>query len=408
MTAPPVGAPPPPVRPPGPGTGHGPGDGLNGIRPARRRPSIARLVAVEAVAVAVGLAAWNGSVVLLAATAVVSVIVLVAVFGRSRELWWTDVVTLRRAWRRRRATGSFIPRVVVGHDDRGTNVGIGCDAEGWYAAVAVRPGDGVEGRLPAELPVAALAALVADDTVPVSTIQITTLTVPTPQYLMDPQSTATRSYHALANDLVGAFPPPIEQHDWIAVRLNSADAVSAAHDRGGGIVGVHRALAATVGRVTKSLTAAGLAGEVLGPMELATAVLFCGGVPGAAPDGPPGEEWSSWSSGALADVAFEIREWPADSARMLTSALLSTPAARMVYALELRPARRRAASASAADPTVVAVRGVVRVAAVSSQLADCVAALTKRATGVGIRLRRLDGWHGPAAYASAPTGGDPR
>lgn len=389
-------------------------DGLVGGARVRRRPSVARLVVVEAVAAAVLLAGTTGSVPAQAVVAGVGAVLLVVAFGRSGGRWWTDRMALRRAWRRRRRVGSSVERVVVGHDDRGSSVGIGCDAGGWYAAVAVSPGGSAEGGIggsyAGELPVPALADLVADHAVPVSAVQVTTMVVPTPQYMTPAQAPAVASYLELARDVIGAAPPPIERRDWVAVRLTAADAVAAAHQRGGGTVGVHRALTAAVGRVLKALAAAGLTGEVLGPEALAEAVLHCSGVRGVAGGGPAhGEEWSSWASDGLVDVAFEVRDWPAGSdgpngpAGAPTSSLLDTPAARIVCALELRPGRRRKDT----DATMVTVRGLVRVAAEPPQLAGSVRSLTERAAAVGVRLRRLDGWHAPAAYASALTGGGP-
>ncbi|GIJ49685.1 hypothetical protein Val02_65710 [Virgisporangium aliadipatigenens] len=408
MTAPPtsrprVGGPPgptgPPVRPPAP------------VAPARvrkvsQRVSTGRLVLFEIVAVAVALAAFSGSSIALIAVTVCGGAVVFVAFLRGNGRWWTESLTLRREWRRRRAVGSRVERVIVGHDDRGTTVGIGCDEGGWYAAVAVAPAAGVEGRRGGAVPVEALAALVVDPSVPVSAIQLTSLAVPSPQYLTPRQSPAAASYVELARDLVATGPPPIEQRDWITVRLTVDDAVTAAYSRGGGTVGVHRALTSVVGRVAKAVSGAGVDHEVLGPTELAVAVQTCSGIPGGAEAAVAvREEWTSWTSGGLVDVAFEVAEWPTRDAGSLAD-LLHTPAARMVCALELRPVPRR----TPADPGSgggVLVRGTVRVGALPPRLPDSVRALTERADDLGIKLRRLDGWHAPAAYASAPTGGGP-
>jgi hypothetical protein len=61
------------------------------------------------------------------------------------------------------------------------------------------------------------------------------------------------------------------------------------------------------------------------------------------------------------------------------------------------------------DPgDTVDLRCVVRVAAPPKELAGVVQAVEKGARLAGARLFPLDGEQGPAAYASAPTGGGAR
>jgi hypothetical protein len=112
------------------------------------------------------------------------------------------------------------------------------------------------------------------------------------------------------------------------------------------------------------------------------------------------------------EVAFEVVGWPGHDGAGPLGALSRTPAARVVCSLEIRPRSARspasAERAGAAGAAMVSIRAVVRVAAVPTQVQESVEALTARATELGVRLRRLDGWHAPAAYASAPTGGGPR
>jgi type VII secretion protein EccE len=392
-----VPAPPPPA-PPQP-------TGGRDARRVRQRASLGRYLVVELVVVAVALAALTGTVVAVAAVGAAGALLALLTFLRVHDRWWTEAIAERRRWRARRAAGSAVPRVVRAHDDRGTVVGVACDEGGWYGAVTVVR-SGVTDRPAGPLPVAALADLLASGAVPVSVFQVTTMTIPAPHSVLSPTSPAAASYLELCRDLDGGAPPPAAQSTWISVRLAVPDAIGAAHSRGGGTTGVHRAIATTVGRVATALAAAGHEHSVLGPQELADTVRLCSGVPAGVERGRTfTEEWRTWAADGIVDVAFEVTRWPAGEPGAALADLSTVRAARVVHSLELRPAP--AHHASTGPPAPVLLRATVRVAAVPAQLADAVAGLTARATELGIRLRRLDGWHAPAGYASAPTGGGP-
>jgi type VII secretion protein EccE len=374
-------------------------------RRVRQGASLARYLVVELVVVAIALAALAGAAVAVAAVGAAGALLVLLTFLRVRDRWWTEAIAERRRWRARRAAGSAVPRVVRAHDDRGTVVGVACDQGGWYAAVAVLR-SGVTDRPAGPLPIGALADLLASGAVPVSVFQVTTMTIPTPHAVLSQTSPAAASYLELCRDLAGGAPPPAAQSTWIAVRLSVPDAIGATHSRGGGTTGVHRAIATTVGRVATALAAAGLEHSVLGPQELADAVRRCSGVPAGAESGRTfTEEWRSWAADGVVDVGFEVTRWPAGEPGAALADLSTVRAARVVCSLELRPAPPR--HAGAGRPAPVLLRATVRVAAVPAQLPDAVAGLTARAADVGVKLRRLDGWHAPACYASAPTGGGP-
>jgi type VII secretion protein EccE len=271
----------------------------------------------------------------------------------------------------------------------------------------VSPFQTLFGSRDVEVPLARLADVLGADGVPASAIQVVSCAVPAPHHLAPRQVPSVESYRQLAADLVGAPIPALEHQTWVAVRLTVPDAAAAAHSRGGGVDGVHRAVAAAIGRVGKALGGAGLTAVALDPGALAAAVRMCAGLavvqpfPGA--DAPPLEDWTAWRAGGLTDIAFEVAAWPVRRAPL--GELLRTPSARTVLAVDLRRAPVRPGATPGDAP--VAVRVTVRVATVPPRVADTVRELTERAGHLGVRLRRLDGWHGPAAYASAPTGGGP-
>ena len=358
------------------------------------RTAVWRLVVAESAIVAVALAAFSGSPVGLGAAAVAALLVASFVYARRDGRWWTDRFLARRRWRRRRGAGTVLQdHSINGYDDRGTSVGIGCDAGGWYAAVAIAPPLGVSGTRGVPVPVDRLAALLDDPTLPVSGVQVVSWAAPAPHHLLPGQVPSVASYQQLAAELLPSGPAPIDQRDWVAIRLDVADAAVAAHRRGGGVDGVHRAVAAAVGRVSKALNSAGVVTETLGPQQLAAAVRLCAGLEAPARDGgAPGEEWTTFHAAGLHHLAFEVRGLPPREAPL--SALLRAPAAQVVLSVELRP---RAGS--------VLARTVVRMAAPGPRLPDVVRLLSGRAAQLGLELRRLDGFQGPAAYATAPTGG---
>jgi len=361
-----------------------------------------RLVVAEVAIVAVALAALSGSLVGLGAAAAAAIVVAGFVYARRNGRWWTDNARARSRWRRRRSAGSALrSHSVNGYDDRGTNVGIGCDDGGWFAAVAIAPARGVSGSRGVTVPMARLAELLDDATVPLSGVQVVSWAAPAPHHLLPGQVPSVASYHQLAADLLPPGPAPVDQRDWVAVRLDVADAAVAAHRRGGGVEGVHRAVAASVGRVSKALNSAGIATEILGPQQLAAAVRLCAGVDAAtAETGPPAEDWTTFYAAGLHHLAFEVEGLPPRAAPL--SALLRTPAAQVVLSVELRsPAARRDERSA---PAVLA-HTVVRLAAPAARLPEAARTLAGRAGQIGLSLRRLDGLQGPAAYASAPTGG---
>ncbi|GIF59036.1 type VII secretion protein EccE [Asanoa iriomotensis] len=367
------------------------------------RPAVWRLVVAETAIVAIALAAFSGAPIALGAAAAAALVVAGVVYARRDGRWWTDNFLARRRWRRRRGTGEVLENHSInGYDDRGTSVGIGCDAGGFYAAVAIAPPLGVSGTRGVPVPVDRLAALLDDATLPVSGVQVVSWAAPAPHHLLPSQVPSVASYQQLAADLLPAGPAPIEQRDWVAVRLDVADAAVAAHRRGGGVDGVHRAVAAAVGRVSKALNSAGIVTEILGPQQLAAAVRLCAGVDAPQRDDRlPGEDWTTFHAAGLHHLAFEVQGLPPREAPL--SSLLRAPAAQVVLSVELRP--RQARRDDAGGP--VLSRTVVRMAAPAPRLPEVARLLSGRAGQLGLRLRRLDGWQGPAAYATAPTGGGP-
>lgn len=391
-----------------------------------------QLVALELAVVAVGAAVFADRPVALLATGLAAVVLLAVTFGRSRRRWVYESFAARRRLRQRRHAAALALRRPGGPGplaalaptltvravvDRGTAIGVGQDELGWFAAAVVAPWTGLSGDRLATLPLSRLARLVVDGALPVSTVQVVTHQVPAPSSSVDGRTTCASSYR----ELLGQTPTVTDQQIWVAVRLGTRDGADAAAERGGGLAGVDRALAAGLARIGTALDSAGVDHRVLDADGLRQALMVsCGlqrlsgtalvpmGQPVArslAERVPAAERWASWQAARALHVCFAVRSWPAGIGR-------DAPAGRGAPAPGVLAELARVPLADAVDTSIslraadggLAVRAIIRVAAAPERLAACVQQLLDNAKRLGAGLTRLDGEQAVAAYATAPTG----
>lgn len=342
---------------------------------------VGQLVVLECAALAVWFAT-GGPSWLLAAVAALALLAVVAAFARRGGRWWYEDLTLRRRLRRRRnaargAAPAGDPRLaalapelsVVELTERGTRLGIGQDDRGWFAAVALtgRPGSPA-GSIEAAVVDRALAVL-ADFSGPVTQTQVVS--------------------HTLVWYPAPGAPPAAHRTVWVALRLSVADARAETVSRGGGMHGVHRTVAAGVGRLGKTLNAAGLGHRVLGRDELHAAVVSGAGLD-LAPE-PPVESWSSLRGGGWTQRCLALRVRPGGSLGALVDAVTATSAPSHTVAAVVLPGGRQ-------------LPPLLRVAAMDGHAEALVKAVRDVARRSGVPARPLDGQHGPAVYATAPVG----
>jgi type VII secretion protein EccE len=382
-----------------------------------------QLVAVELAVVAVSAALLAGVPLGVGLTGVAAAGLLAGVLGRSRGRWGYEMVAARSRLESRRRmieslaeqprTGPLRPlALLVPHlaitsaTDRGTAIGVGRDELGWFAAMAVTPPTGPVGAPGAALRVDWLARLVAEATLPVSTVQLVTRQLAAPAGSLDDRTACARSYR----ELLGAASVPAHRESWLAVRLGPWDAADAAAVRGGDVGGVHKALAAVLSRIRTALEAAGLQHRVLDANELREALtVACGlerlgaGISGpvtAAPV-PVSERWGGWYAAGVVHVCFAVRGWPPDPRPdLLTEVARLSGAATVNTAVLLRPLRD---APGGTENAAVGVRALVRVTAAPDRIAGCVQQVLANARRLGVRLSRLDGEHASGVYATAPT-----
>jgi hypothetical protein len=108
------------------------------------------------------------------------------------------------------------------------------------------------------------------------------------------------------------------------------------------------------------------------------------------------EEWNGWRSTGSVHRTFWVRRWPtgqpAEAMRWLTAQLPATTHLSVTLS-----------APEGSDPYTL--RCLIRVAAPEAEIDPACDALLRRARQRHLDLFPLDGEHGPAVYASAPTGG---
>ncbi|MDP9797589.1 type VII secretion protein EccE [Catenuloplanes nepalensis] len=380
------------------------------LRAERRRGhlgglSVAQLVCVEVAVVAV-LASPGGPVWALPAAGVLAVVLLAGAFARRKNRWWFEHRVISRRFRERaraaaetpgRELAALAPGLAVTEiRERGTPIGVGRDDMGWFVALAVNAGDDAT-TADAALGVDRVGRILAESALPVSSLQVVTHLVPAPTSFLDHAAPAVQSYR----ELLGGLPIPADSRVWVAARLRPADALAASASRGGGPEGVHRALAALLGRIGKTLDSAGLVSTPLTATELTAAVATVAGLTGAAVTGDAPaeavrrENWAGWQGTEAVHVGFlATRLSPSGlsvAARRLTE--VGALAATVAVVLNRQP------------DGDLRMQAIVDVAARATTAAETLSAVVGIFNQCGIALRRLDGQHAAAIYATAPTGG---
>lgn len=344
-----------------------------------------------------------------------ALLILLFIFWPSSGRWLYQTIPLRRrlsARQRADIEGShevlheLAPDLgITGIEDRDTDIGVGHDNGGWFAVLELGGPEGTTEPVPFQR----LARLFEESAVPVSAIQILGHTVPVGVAGYDGSPAAT-SYQ----ELLAGTPAVVHYTGWLAVRLSARDALDASTERGGELVGVHKALAVTVSRVGKLLRNTGLQNRVLDADGLREALLQSLGltVQSAGHDGRRAMEvWNHWYADGLQHVTYRVTRWPTDPQTLphVLDSLAGVPAAFTAVSTVLTPGPSAGISTDGMSTArQMAVEAHVRVAGDAQTAVAGRERLEALADQWGARLERLDGEQGPAAYASAPTGGGPR
>ncbi|MEV4479596.1 type VII secretion protein EccE [Micromonospora coxensis] len=344
--------------------------------------AVGQLVLVELCALAVW-AAMGGPTWLLGAVGGLVALVLAAAFLRRGGRWWYEDLLLRRRLGRRRdqaraavAQGKVVdPRLaaltpelsVIELTERGTRLGIGQDGRGWFAAVVLTGRPGAPAGSIEAATVDRVLGVLADFSGPVTLTQVVS--------------------HTLVWYPAPGAPPAAHRTVWVALRLSVPDARTEAVTRGGGMHGVHRTVAAGIGRLGKALNAAGLGHRVLGRDELRAAVVSAAGLD-LAP-AAPAETWTGLRGGGWTQRCLTLRKRPGASLGTLVDAVTATSAPSHTVATVVVPGGRP-------------VPPLLRVAALDGHVEALVKVVRDVARRSGVPARPLDGQHGPGVYATTP------
>ncbi|MFC7533448.1 type VII secretion protein EccE [Actinoplanes sp. GCM10030250] len=392
-------------------------------RPVPRRGhlgswSLAQILAAEASVLAVIAGLTQGLLPTVIAAAFAAVLLLVF-FSRRQDRWWLEHRRIARALHRRRAarlesdagpllaalrtiapglTVRDIPAphngtTVAGAARDGTGVardgtGVARDEAGWFSVVALDPATG-------PLPLDALAGLLNSTDQPGVVLALVTHTIPAPSPDVHPDSPAGSSYRQLVQ-AVSPAPVPAHRETSISVRVDARLLAEALLDHTADPESA-AALAAGLGRkLVTNLRRLGLTARTLNAGEIVASLSrSCDVAPGTDVD----ESWTHWRSARLTHRTYWLRTWPAQVAEIssLFAWAATAPVALTSTALIL--------SANGQDITVRALLRLATRPEADLQALDRM--LLEGALQMATELQPLDGEHGPATYATAPTGGGP-
>lgn len=417
------------------------------MRPARRSGQLGpvhvlQLLVVEALVVGVLMLLGRGLTVALVAAAVAALLGVVTLARRDGR-WWLEQWAIGRLFRRRRAATRpaaddelaglrlLAPGLTVTElgrsatvSDTGETADIGMltrdgaasadadgpgviaiarDAAGWYAVAELDPALVADDTPGAGVPLPALARTLAATGQAGVLLQVVTQVTPAPSATLQAAAQANRSYQELVAR-VGAGPRPLNRVSWLVVRLE-AQLLAAAGTARDVSEEAPAVVAALLRRAVRTLERAGFAATPLDRPALVTALRQGCGLDGG-PD-TPREDWDGWSGGQLTHVTYWISDWPPPGqVPALLRALPAVPATQTTIATIIAvPQADAGEDATDAPLDEVALRCLVRVTAPDTRTAEVHAAVMRCAQECGARLRRLDGEHAPAVYATAPTGG---
>jgi type VII secretion protein EccE len=403
-----------------PVTAPGPADAAAdaGVRAIPRRGqvgpvSLTQIVVAELAVLATVAAAVQGLLPGLIA-GVLGLILVVVFFARQRGRWWLEHRQIARNHARRRAATletaagpvlaalrTIAPGLAVRDmtAQDGARAGVAKDEAGWFSVVALTPAAPVHHDA-APIPLDALVSVLAATEQPGVVLELVTHTVPAPSPDVHASSPAGSSYRQLVESL-SPEPVPAHRESTISVRVDARVLAEALHDHTADLEAA-AALVAGLGRkVATSLRRIGIGCRVLDAEELlAVLARSCDVEAGSLAEGSAiDEEWTHWRSARLVHRTYWLKTWPTSAGEIgsLFAWAATAPAAQTNVALVLN---------AAADGDDVAVRAFIRFATrPDADLGALDRVLVDGVRRVGAELAPLDGEHGPAAYATAPTGG---
>jgi type VII secretion protein EccE len=292
-----------------------------------------------------------------------------------------------------------VPDLVVAHgvDHERQQVGIAWNDGTWTAVLLVEPtpelitqADGAP-----SLPLSALAPCLEDRGVVLDSIQIIWHTYPGSAALPS-DSPALSSYM----EVLGPLPAAARRTTWVAIRLDPRRCPAAVRERGGGVVGAHRALIGALSRVRNALESQGVPTRPLNPDELLRAGISAAeltAVAGSTGSVSMQERWTGVTAAGIGHASYAITSWPKGQITSSLNALTSVRALSATIAMSISPS---------SDDGQIGLRGVVRLSARNPrELEAADQRLQSIAERLGVTLTPLRGLQIAAFAATLPIGG---
>ncbi|WP_309238726.1 type VII secretion protein EccE [Actinoplanes aureus] len=381
--------------------------------------SLAQILVAEASLLALVAAVTQGPGPTLIAGSIAAALLLIF-FARRQHRWWLEHRRIAGDHRRRRAARldtragpvlaalrtvapGLTVRDITGPEEGSAAVGVARDEAGWFSVVVLDPGTPIQPDA-APIPLDALIGIVAATEQPGVVLELVTHTVPAPSPDVHPASPAGSSYRQLV-EAVSPAPVPAHRESSISVRVDAQALAEALLDHTADPETAAELVAGLGRKVATSLRRLGVTGRVLDAGELLA--LLARSCDVETPADSLDEAWTHWRSARLVHRTYWLKTWPASATEIgsLFAWAATAPAAQTSVALVLTAggSQRRSDAAPGED---IAVRAFIRLATrPDADLAALDRVLLDGVRRAGAELQPLDGEHGPAAYATAPTGG---
>ncbi len=292
----------------------------------------------------------------------------------------------------------MLPDLIVAHgtDHQREPLGLAWHQGTWTAVLQVDAAPSMItpiGGTPS-LPLGALAPCLEDRGVVLDAIQVIWHCYPGSAALPS-SSPALRSYL----EVLGPLPAAARRTAWVAVRLDPRRCPAAIAERGGGVVGSHRALIGALSRVRSALESRGISARPLDADQLLRAGISAAELSAVAGTGQPvalNEGWTAVTAAGVGHASYAITGWGAGGATPNLNALTGVRTLSTTVALSMSPG---------ADSAEVGLRGVIRVSARNPTELDAadgrLQAVSER---LGVSLTSLCGLQVGGLAATLPLG----
>ena len=293
-----------------------------------------------------------------------------------------------------------VPDLVVAQatDHDRNPIGLAWHEGTWTAVLLVDPAPGLitkVGSTP-NLPLSALAPCLEDRGVVLDSIQVICHCYPGSAAL-PATSPALASYL----EVLGPLPTAARRTTWVAVRLDPQRCLSAIRERGGGVVGAHRALLGALSRVGSALAAKGVQTRPLDTDELLRAGISAAELTtatGTSDTVQLRERWTGVTAAGVGHASYAVTGWPSRGGQASLNALTGVRALSATVSVAISPSD---------EDGNVGLRGLVRVSArTPKELEQADERLQTISGRLGLALTPLRGVQLAGFAASLPLGGN--